>query len=143
MKKKTKVISVAVGLTLVMVILIGLVLSGGKSSPDLTLDPGDIIVEWEYDRQILCVRSCACNRTDDDWKGTVRVEIYNTDNELIYTSPAAIWPKVRVKPGEELWLTEDVPLWTIKGRYSGGIVVIRWSWGSQKIEREFRIYEDK
>ncbi len=79
---------VAIGI--IAVLMTGWVLLPRGSSPDLVVDPDNIIVDWQYNGQMLGIRGFACNRTDDDWKGTVSVEIYNTDNELIYTSPAAI-----------------------------------------------------
>jgi len=112
-----------------------------EKKSQLSLNSDDILVDKRlYKGDLLIVTQCyAENKSGKDWEGSVNMKVYDVDGGVIYSSLEAAWTSFLIKAGDRDYLVAKIPYGRIRKVYSGNTIVVRWSWGSQKVEKRFKL----
>jgi len=136
MKKKG---SLVVGVGLLFIVIVALVVALWPSgSGQLSIGSDDIYVKW-WDDKTLWAKCDAKNESDKDWEEWVMLYVENLDGKTLYDCTKESWLSMKIKKGEKTWVGAKIPFEEIKGQYSDDTIVVRFNWGSQKVEKEFKL----
>lgn len=134
MKKKA---SVVVGVGFLFIVIIAVVVTLWPSQK-LTLDANKISLQWQGDKTLF-TESFAKNDTDKDWTGMVSIQIDNLEGKTLWNRTAEGWINKKVESGKGAWVNTMIPFADIKERYTNDTIIIRFSWGSQRVEKKFKL----
>lgn len=134
MKKKA---GVAVGVGFLFIVIIALVVALWPSQK-LTLDPDKISLQWQGDKTLF-TESFARNDTGKDWTGMVSIEIDNLAGKTLWNRTAEDWTNKKVESGKGAWVSTTIPFSDIRGRYTEDTIIVRFLWGSHRVEQKFKI----
>ena len=129
-----------VGAVLLVIIVLAVILAvvWQASEVELTIRPDDVTLSWISEKSLV-TQCSARNDTDKDWEGMVSLEVRNLDGETLCDYTTDSWLDKEVKSGEKTTVTMKIPFDEINGRYTEDTVILRYSWGTQTVEKEFRI----